>query len=243
MSYILIIGAKSDIAKSLAIKYIENGYNLYLAARKSNEIKFFAKEISNKFNREVILLDFNILEYNNHKFFFDNLKYRPIGIICTVGLLGEQKIAQKHFAESQLIIDTNYTGIVSFLNIVACEFEKRKSGFIICISSVAGDRGRKKNYIYGSAKSALSTYLSGLRNRVNKLNIHVMTVKPGFVYTKMTEGMNLPRLLTSTPSEIANDIYNAHMKRKNIIYSKSIWRLIMLIIRNIPENYFKKTNI
>ena len=70
-----------------------------------------------------------------------------------------------------------------------------------------------------------------------------MTVKPGFVYTKMTEGMNLPRLLTSTPSEIANDIYNAHMKRKNIIYSKSIWRLIMLIIRNIPENFFKKTNI
>jgi short-subunit dehydrogenase len=111
------------------------------------------------------------------------------------------------------------------------------------VSSVAGDRGRKANYIYGSAKAAFSTYLSGLRNRLYENNVQVLTVKPGFVPTKMTEGLDLPPNLTAQPEDVASDIYKAQNKGKNILYTKSIWRLVMLIIKHIPEFIFKKMSI
>jgi len=123
------------------------------------------------------------------------------------------------------------------------DFEKRKSGFIIGISSVAGDRGRKSNYIYGSAKAALTAYLSGLRNRLYVANVHVLTVKPGFVATKMTEGMDLPEKLTAQPEAVAEDIYRAQQKNKNVLYTKWIWRWVMLIIKVIPEWKFKRMSI
>jgi len=140
-------------------------------------------------------------------------------------------------------MDTNYTGVVSLFNIIANDFEKRKSGFIVGISSVAGDRGRKSNYIYGSAKAAFTAYLSGLRNRLYDAQVHVLTVKPGFVSTKMTEGMDLPEKLTAQPEEVAEDIYKAQQKGKNVLYTKWIWRWMMLIIRSIPEFQFKKMSI
>ena len=120
---------------------------------------------------------------------------------------------------------------------------RKKSGFIIGISSVAGDRGRKKNYIYGSAKAGFTEYLSGLRNRLFESNVHVMTVKPGFVDTHMTENMELPKRLTAQPDEVAEDIYRSWTKKKNVIYTKRIWGIIMLVIKHIPEFMFKKTDI
>jgi short-subunit dehydrogenase len=107
------------------------------------------------------------------------------------------------------------------------------------ISSVAGDRGRKSNYIYGSAKAALTTYLSGLRNRLYDAQVHVMTVKPGFVATAMTKDLDLPEKLTAQPEEVAQDIYSAQQKNKNVIYTKWFWKYIMMIIRIIPEWKFK----
>ena len=157
--------------------------------------------------------------------------------------MGDQQRAQKDFKEAKKIIDTNYTGIVSIFNIIANVFEKRKSGFIVGISSVAGDRGRKSNYIYGSAKAALTAYLSGLRNRLYGSKVHVMTVKPGFVDTKMTKGMDLPEKLTAKPKEVAKDIYIAQQKGKDILYTKWIWKWIMLIIKIIPEWKFKGMSI
>jgi short-subunit dehydrogenase len=114
---------------------------------------------------------------------------------------------------------------------------------MVGISSVAGDRGRKSNYIYGSAKAALTAYLSGLRNRLYDAQVHVMTVKPGFVATKMTEGMDLPEKLTAQPQQVAEDIYNAQQKGKNVLYTKWVWRYIMMIIRAIPEWKFKGMSI
>ncbi len=162
MSYILIIGAKSDIAKAVARKYAENGYNLYLAARKSIELEEFANDINIRTQRNMKCVELDILDYTSHEAFYDALEEKPLGVISAVGYLGEQDKAQKDIKEAKKIIDTNYTGIVSLLNIIANDFEKRKSGFIIGISSVAGDRGRMSNYIYGSAKAALTAYLSGL---------------------------------------------------------------------------------
>jgi short-subunit dehydrogenase len=141
------------------------------------------------------------------------------------------------------MINVNYTGAISILNIVANDFEKERRGFIVGVSSVAGDRGRKANYIYGSAKAGFSAYLSGLRNRLNDSGVQVLTVKPGFVNTKMTEGLDLPPKLTASPSEVAEDIFNAQQKGRNILYTKPIWMVIMLIIKHIPEFIFKKMSI
>ena len=243
MSYVLIIGAKSDIAKATAREYAKHSYDLYLAARNSSELEEFSKDIMVRSQRTVKLLELDILDYKSHQSFYDQLEEKPLGVISAIGYLGEQEKAQSDFEEAQRIIDTNYTGVVSLFNIVANDFENRRSGFIVGISSVAGDRGRKSNYIYGSAKAALTAYLSGLRNKLYDAQVHVLTVKPGFVATKMTEDMNLPEKLTAQPEAVAEDIYNAQQKNKNVLYTKWIWKWVMLIIRNIPEFQFKKMSI
>jgi len=138
-------------------------------------------------------------------------------------------------------MDTNYKGVVSLFNIIADDFEHRRNGFIVGISSVAGERGRKSNYIYGSAKAALTVYLSNLRNRLYDAQVHVMTVKPGFVATNMTKDMDLPEKLTAQPEEVAEDIYKAQQKNKNVLYTK--WRWVMLVIKMIPEWKFKVMSI
>lgn len=243
MSYILIIGAKSDIAKATAREYAKHGYDLYLAARNASELEAFANNINVRFERDVKCVELDILDYASHEAFYEDLEEKLLGVISVVGYLGDQLKAQSDFSEAQKILDTNYTGVMSLLNIIANNFEKRKSGFIIGISSVAGDRGRKFNYIYGSSKAALTAYLSGLRNRLYDANVHVLTVKPGFVATKMTEGMDLPEKLTAQPEEVARNIYKAQQKGKNILYTKWMWRWIMLIIKYIPEVMFKKMSI
>ena len=243
MSYILIIGAKSDIAKATAREYAKHGYNLYLAARNSDELKEFADDVTVRTQRMVKLVELDILNYKSHQSFYDQFEEKPLGVIYAIGYLGEQEKAQSDFEEAQQIMDTNYTGVVSLFNIIANDFEHRRSGFMVGISSVAGDRGRKSNYIYGSAKSALTAYLSGLRNRLYDVQVHVLTVKPGFVATKMTEGMDLPEKLTAQPEEVAEDIYKAQQKGKNVLYTKWMWRWVMLIIKVIPEWKFKGMSI
>ena len=243
MSYILIIGAKSDIAKATAREYAKHGYDLYLAARSVSELEEFANDVTVRTQRAVKILELDILDYKSHQSFYDQLEEKPLGVISAIGYLGEQEKAQSDFEEAQQIMDANYMGVVSLFNIIADDFEKRKSGFMVGISSVAGDRGRKSNYIYGSAKAALTTYLSGLRNRLYDAQVHVLTVKPGFVATKMTEGMDLPEKLTAQPEEVAEDIYNAQQKNKNVLYTKWIWKWMMLIIKMIPEWMFKRMSL
>jgi short-subunit dehydrogenase len=243
MGYVLIIGARSDIAKAVARKYAESGYDLYLAARNHTELAEFASDLRIRTKREVVAVELDILDYTSHRPFYVGLPEKPEGVVSAVGYLGDQVKGQNDFGESRKIIETNYTGIASLLNIVADDMESRREGFIIGISSVAGDRGRKSNYLYGSAKAAFTAYLSGLRNRLAAAGVHVLTVKPGFVKTGMTVGMNLPARLTALPSEVADDIYQAQQNHKNILYSKWFWRWLMLIIKAIPEWKFKRMDL
>ena len=235
MNCVLIIGAKSDIAKAVARKYAANGYDLCLAARKADELKAFADDLAIRTRQKIICVELDILDYASHKKFYDALPEKPSGVVTAVGYLGDQKAAQRSFSEAQKIIDTNYTGLVSLLHIIADDFEQRETGFIVGISSVAGDRGRASNYVYGSAKAAFTACLSGLRNRLHGAGVHVLTVKPGFVATKMTAGMDLPVKLTAQPEEVAEDIYVAQQKGKNVLYTKWMWKWIMLVIKSIPE--------
>ena len=121
--------------------------------------------------------------------------------------------------------------------------EARGSGTIIGVSSVAGERGRSTNYIYGSAKAGFTAFLSGLRNRLQKRGVLVLTVKPGFVRTRMTEGLTLPSWLTAAPEELAHAIRRAHRRRKIVIYYRPVWRLIMFLIRCIPERLFARMKL
>jgi len=243
MSYVLIIGAKSDIAKEVARVYAKNGYNLYLAARESPALEDLKQDIEVRSGVEVRLKEFDITAYETHEKFYTELEEKPLGAIVVSGYMAEQKLAQKDWNETLNTINVNYTGAVSILNIIANDFEQERRGFIVGVSSVAGDRGRKANYIYGSAKAAFTTYLSGLRNRLYESGVNVLTVKPGFVNTKMTQHLELPEKLTAEPEDVANDIYNAQQSGRNVIYTKSIWMFVMLIIKHIPEFIFKKMSI
>lgn len=243
MKQALILGATSDIAKAIAHKYAAEGYNLVLAARNSGRLAEIATDLKIRYKIDATTAEFDALDFASHDDFYAALNPKPDAVVLVFGYLGDQDKAQADFAEAQQIIHTNYTGAVSILNIVANDFELRQAGTIVGVSSVAGDRGRGSNYIYGSAKAGLTAYLSGLRNRLAKSNVHVLTVKPGFVRTKMTEGLPLPGPVTAKPEQVAKDIYNADQKRQNQIYSLWMWRYLMLIIRNIPEPIFKKMKL
>ena len=157
--------------------------------------------------------------------------------------MGVQAENEREIKEASLVIRSNYEGPVSILSVLANCFEARGCGCLVGISSVAGERGRASNYVYGSAKAGFTAFLSGLRNRLAKKGVHVVTVLPGFVTTKMTEGMDLPKKLTAQPKEVANAIFNAVQKKQNIIYTRPVWRFIMIIIRNIPEQIFKRLKL
>ena len=236
---VLILGALSDIAKSIAQKYGENGYNLNLAARKIDELELHSTDLKIRYNVNVNIYEFDLLKTETHKDFIKNLKEIPSILICAVGLLGQQKESENDLELRTKVLRTNYEGPLNIISDFANIYENQGYGTIVGISSVAGDRGKASNYIYGSAKAGFTVFLSGLRNRLAKKNVHVLTVLPGTVYTKMTLGMKLPKLLTSSPDKVANDIYDAVNKKKDIIYTMKIWRLIMFIIRCIPERIFK----
>lgn len=243
MSYVLIVGAKSDIAKEVAREYAKNGYDLYLAARKSESLDELAQDLQVRSNIKVQTKEFDIAKFETHSEFYESLEPKPLGVIVVAGYMAEQKECQDDFTKTLETITVNYAGAVSILNIISNDMQKNKNGFIVGVSSVAGDRGRKANYIYGSSKAAFSSYLSGLRNRLYENGVKVLTVKPGFVATKMTEGLDLPEKLTASPQEVAEDIYKAQQKGKDILYTKWIWRFVMMIIKNIPEVVFKRLSI
>jgi short-subunit dehydrogenase len=238
--YLLILGANSDVAQAVARKFAkEEKANLYLASRDMGILQKRAQDITIRYEVQAKPLYFDALDYNSHAGFYDSLNPKPDGVVIAFGYLGDQKQAQSDFQQAKQIIETNFVGAVSILEIVASDFEKRGKGFVIGISSVAGERGRQSNYIYGSAKGALTTYLSGLRNRLYHYNIHVLTVLPGFILTKMVDNLSVPKLLSAEPERVARDIYHAFVKRRDRIYSKWFWRFIMMPIKLAPERLFK----
>jgi short-subunit dehydrogenase len=231
------------MAIALSKKYAAAGYGLQLAARDTGRLRPLHSDLSIRYNVPCSLHEFDAAQPGQHPAFFAGLTPQPDITISVFGYLGDQQLAQSDWKECEKIILANYTGAVSILNIVADSYAARQNGTIVGISSVAGERGRQSNYFYGSAKAGFTAYLSGLRNRLFPQGVHVLTVKPGFVYTRMTDNMPLPALLTATPEQVANDVYRAVLKKSNVIYTRWFWRWIMLLIRNIPEPIFKKMKL
>lgn len=240
---VLILGAQSDIAKSIAHEFGKNNYNLVLAARNIEELKTQSTDLKIRYNISIEIYEFDILKTQNYQNFIKNLKEIPPILICAVGLMGDQKENEKNYNLRTNVLRTNYESPINIISEFANIYENLGYGTIVGISSVAGDRGKSSNYIYGSAKAGFTAFLSGLRNRLAKKNVHVLTVLPGTVYTKMTIGLKLPKLFTTYPNKVANDIFNAVIKKKNVIYTIRIWKLIMIIIKLIPEEIFKKLKL
>ncbi|OUS09158.1 short-chain dehydrogenase [Rhodobacterales bacterium 52_120_T64] len=240
---VLILGARSDIGKAIAHKFATLGHPIQLAARAVETLEPEKVDIELRHQIAVTLHEFDALAPGTHESFISELPALPCIAVSAIGFMGDQPVNEKNPAIAIEVMRSNFEGPANILGALANHFVVRGSGTLVGISSVAGERGRATNYIYGSAKAGFTAFLSGLRNRLTKLDVHVVTVLPGFVATQMTEGMDLPARLTAQPSEVADAIALAVEKKQNVIYVRPIWRFIMLIIRNIPEQIFKRMKI
>lgn len=243
---ILIIGGTSDIAQAVASQLARLGTQLVLAARDDDECERIAKDLRTRHSVNVDCVHFDALDYASHQAMFDKaveaVGGELTGVIVCHGLLGTQAGASADFAHAHAIIDVNYTSFVSVLEIAATYFETRRDTFICAIGSVAGDRGRQSNYTYGSTKAAIDTFMAGLRNRLFPNGVAVITVKPGFIDTKMTRDLGRGKLVVS-PDVAARDIVKGIRKRKAVVYTPFRWRVIMFVIRSIPEVIFKRMKL
>lgn len=241
---ILILGATSSIARELANTFAAQGHHLFLASRDYSELGRITSDIQIRYNTHVDYAKFDAEDRASHPEFWQHVleKMGKVdGVVYASGYLEPAQL-NTDFIKLEKIIAINFTGAVSILQLCGNYFAQNKTGFIIGLSSVAGDRARQSNNVYGTAKGALSLYLQGLRNQLAPYHVQVLTVKLGFVDTAMTYGM--PGLfLVASPALIAKKIVRALDKKRNIIYLPFFWRYIMLIICNIPEKVFKRLKL
>lgn len=240
----IVLGSNSEVAQAFVEKVLEEGGKfpyIYLLSSNPETAEKFTKHLEVKYLQQSKIIPLDLLkeiDYTTLEGIDSNL------LFCASGYLGEGTDEGLYDSKNTAkIIDVNYAKLVPVINFFVQRFEARRGGTIIGLSSVAGDRGRQSNFIYGSAKAGFTAYLSGLRNYLFDKRVHVLTVKPGFMATKMTEGLPLNPALTATPKQAANSIYRAYKSRKNVAYVLPVWGAIMMIIRNIPEFIFKKMKL
>ena len=237
---LLLIGGTSDIGRATALRYAQAGWRILLAARNGEEASRNAQDIATRTGAEVTTHRLDILETDRFDRFLDSLPVLPDTVVCVVGELGDQARGQADRDHATLLLRTNFEGPVLLRGTIAERLLARGAGTIVGISSVAGDRGRASNYLYGAAKAGLTAFLSGLRNRAAPKGLRVITVKPGFVRTRMTAGMKLPPMLTARPDEVGRAIFDAaESGGRDVIYVRRIWRPVMIAIGSIPERIFK----
>jgi short-subunit dehydrogenase len=245
MKYILIVGVTSGIGKALAHQYAKQKHPLILTGRDLAEMERIASDIRIRYQIPVNVKTIDAESFDTHSDFFASCVEEAgklSGMFLVHGYMVDQEIAQKDFMKAKKMIDVNFTSYVSLLETAARYFEGERSGFIGVITSVAGDRGRKSNYIYGSSKGALSVYVQGLRNRLYTSGVHVATIKPGFVDTRMTYGLN-GLFLVAKPEDVAKRVHESIRKKHDVIYVPGFWAMIMFIIKSIPERVFKRLKL
>lgn len=246
MSNILIIGANSAIAKQCARIWAKRNDNLYLVSRNQEELKKTSADLKTRGAFQVFNQCIDLTEINNHPSLLENIKIKfkeEIDLVLIAhGTLSDQKICEKNIENTLKEININAISTISLLTLIANYFEKRKKGTIAIISSVAGDIGKASNYIYGSAKAMVATFASGLRQRLNKSNISVITIKLGFVDTPMTASFK-KGVLWSSPKKIAKKIISTIDNKKDEVYLPFFWKIIIIFIKLIPQKIFKKLNL
>jgi len=242
---VLILGATSTLAHEAAKNFARDGADFVLVARSAEKLEAVKGDLQVRGAKQIetILADLNDL--NKHQEVIESALQPFSGldmVLVAYGTLGDQKVDQQSVAATLQEFSNNATSVISLLTILGNYFEQQRRGCIAVISSVAGDRGRQSNYIYGAAKGAVSIFLQGLRNRLARAGVAVVTIKPGMVDTPMTAHMR-KGLLFADAKVVGKGIYESMIKHKDIVFLPGYWRYVMWIIKSIPESTFKKLNI
>jgi short-subunit dehydrogenase len=245
MKNVVIIGAGSSIAEATAEILAQQGVNLLLCARQQTALDILQQDLRLRYPKIVVnTLLFDALNFDAEIFMSQVLTRMPEidAVLVAHGILTHEAEAQKNLVYRHQSLQINALSVIDLCEAFAAYFSKRYHGAIAVISSVAGDRGRKKNCFYGTSKGLLNVYLSALRNRLTQWGVHVLTIKPGFVDTPMTKDF-AKGLLWASPEQIGRGIVRALQKQRDVVYLPWFWRYIMVVIKLIPERVFKKLNL
>lgn len=242
---LLAIGATSAIAQETLKLFAKQGAALFLVGRSADKLAATASDLKVRGASQVETYLLDVTDYSQHEAMLQAAREK-LGSYDTVliahGTLGDQAAAQDSVEETVQEFNNNCLSVIALLVPIANYLEKQGSGTIAVISSVAGDRGRPSNYVYGSAKAGLNAYLQGLRGRLFKAGVKVVTIKPGLVDTPMTSHLKKGPLMAK-PEAVGQTIYKAILKGKEVIYVPGFWFVIMTIIKSIPEPVFKRLNL
>lgn len=234
---VLILGASSPIGRGCAEAFGRRGHGLVLAGRDPEELEHVAGDLRLRHGVDAGLCRFDVCGTGALEVDPDILE----GVVCVVGDMGDDP-ATLEGGEAARLVEANFAGPVRALSPLAAAFAARGRGFVVGVASVAGDRGRQSNFVYGSAKGGFALWLQGLRNRMTPAGVRVLTVKPGFTDTAMTWGR--PGVfLAADPKAMGEWIADALEDGRDIVYLPGFWRWILLVIRGIPEGVFKQLRL
>lgn len=248
MKNVIIFGANSAIATACARLWVAQGCNLFLVGRNAEKLNHLIADLRVRASPDQRIegMSADLNDLNRHEEWLVEAE-KQVGdldvILIAHGALPDQKACENSVDKMMEEISTNALSVISLLTLSANRMEAKGNGVIAAISSVAGDRGRQTNYVYGAAKGMISIFMQGLRNRLNKKGVAVITIKPGFVDTPMTAHFEKKGLLWAKPEEIAKGVVRAVDRRRDVVYLPAIWRWIMLIIKHIPEVVFKRMSL
>lgn len=240
MTRVLVLGATSAIAQQVARLYAARGATLFLVARNEERLAAVANDLRVR-GAAVTTAVADLDDPDRHDEILD--RAAPLEVVLLAhGVLGDAHETERDPAAAAAVLRTNLVGPVSLLTRAAQRLEAQRRGCIVALSSVAGDRGRASNAVYGASKAGLAAFLSGLRNRLHASGVRVVTVKPGFVDTPMTAG--LPKNpLYSPPERVAKDLVRAVDRGRDVVYTPWWWRIVMLAVRLVPERIFKRLSL
>ncbi|SMP26786.1 SDR family NAD(P)-dependent oxidoreductase [Chryseobacterium profundimaris] len=233
---VLILGANSDVAKQCILQYFQKGFSVIAASRNINSLEQFVSE--NHLNSKVMVLSFDAVDFDSHQKFYDDLSVKPHIVVYAAGFLAENEKALHDFGSAKQMMQVNYMGAVSILNIIAMDKSNKNLERIIGLSSLSGVRGRKSNFVYGSTKAAFTTYLAGLRQELRQRNIVVNALVIGYIDTKINQGLVLNKNLIMQPDYVAKFIVNAG--HSFTIVPDFKWKIIYFILKILPESLVAK---
>jgi decaprenylphospho-beta-D-erythro-pentofuranosid-2-ulose 2-reductase len=242
---VVALGATSAIAEATLRLLAEQGASFFLVARNEQKLAAVRDDLLTRGAPAVTIAVADLDDTAAHSALLERAVSTLGGIemaLLAHGVLGDQAMAEKDYAAAEAVLRTNFLSAVSLIGWLANYFEAAQRGVLAVISSVAGDRGRKSNYIYGASKGGLNIVLDGLRHRLHGTNVQVLTIKPGFVATPMTAHLP-PGPLFAQPAQVAQDIVKAIERKKTVVYTPPFWALVMLCVRNTPAWIFHKTNL
>jgi decaprenylphospho-beta-D-erythro-pentofuranosid-2-ulose 2-reductase len=242
---ILVLGATSGIAEACLRLWAARGDKLYLVARSEDRLHVVAADAHVRGASLVETAVANLDDLEQHPELLAHAVNALGGLdvaFVALGVLGEQAEGELRAEVAAQVLHTNFTAPVSLLTWLGNFMAQRHAGTLAVLTSVAGERGRKSNYIYGSSKAGLTVFVDGMRNRIDREGVRVMTIKPGPVRTAMTEHMKGNAKFANV-DDVAAAIVKAVDRGTDVVYVPAIWRVIMCIIRAIPESIFKKLNL